>query len=204
RTLLGGALDWVWRPTRVRSPVALVPDQVARRTTGTDDDCMTLSAPAPPALPPPRPRRPVVMGVLAVVIVTMLGVLAAVIAGHYSGTSPTILPGPPLYVSPSGRDGNDGASAATPLATIQAALAKAGPGTVINLAPGVYHEQPTTVRDGAPGAPITIKGPETGTDRAARYQAVVYGTGRIVSIDHSWITLDGFTIDGQERLATTP
>ena len=60
------------------------------------------------------------------------------------------------------------------------------------------------MRDGAPGAPITIKGPETGTDRAGRYQAVLYGTGRIFSIDHSWITLDGFTIDGQEQLGGVP
>ena len=166
---------------------------------------MTLSAPAPPAAPPPRPRRPVVVGVLAAVVVALLGVLTAVIVGHGSGTAPAVpVPGPPLFVDPSGRDGNDGTSAATPLGSIQAALEKAGPGTVINLAPGVYHEQPTTVRDGAPGAPITIKGPETGTDRAGRYRAVVYGTGRIVNIDHSWITLDGFTIDGQEQLATTP
>src|SRR6185312_3471682 len=74
------------------------------------------------------------------------------------------------------------------------------PGTTINLAEGVYREALTTVRDGAPGAPITIKGPETGTDRDGRYRAVLYGTGRIVNIDHSWITLDGFTIDGQEQL----
>ena len=60
------------------------------------------------------------------------------------------------------------------------------------------------MRDGAPGAPIMIKGPETGTDRAGRYQAVLYGTGRIFNIDHSWITLDGFTIDGQEQLASVP
>jgi hypothetical protein len=33
---------------------------------------------------------------------------------------------------------------------------------------------------------------------------VVHGTGRIFNIDHSWITLDGFTVDGQEQLATTP
>src|SRR5438105_2643567 len=56
---------------------------------------------------------------------------------------------------------------------------------------------------GAPGAPITIKGPETGTDRAGRYRATLYGTGRVVSIDHSYYTLDGFTIDGQEALAGT-
>jgi hypothetical protein len=33
---------------------------------------------------------------------------------------------------------------------------------------------------------------------------VLYGTGRIFNIDHSHITLDGFTIDGQEQLATVP
>jgi Right handed beta helix region/Protein of unknown function (DUF1565) len=167
---------------------------------------MSLSAPAPTAPPPPpSPRRPVVVGVLAAVILAMLAVLAVVIVNHSTGPAPAPVPaGPPLYVSPSGRDANDGTSAATPLATIQAALEKAGPGTVINLAPGVYHEEPTTVRDGAPGAPITIKGPETGTERAGRYQAVLYGTGRIFNIDNSWITLDGFTIDGQEQLAATP
>ena len=60
------------------------------------------------------------------------------------------------------------------------------------------------MRDGAPEAPIVIKGPETGTDREGRYRAVLYGTGRVVNIDHSWITLDGFTIDGQEQLADVP
>ena len=170
---------------------------------------MPLSAPAPPApAPPPTPRRRVVVGVLAVVIVAMLAVLAVVLVNRSDPAAPgggsPVPAGPPLYVSPTGRDSNDGASAATPLGTIQAALEKATPGTVVNLAPGVYREQPFTVRDGAPGAPITIKGPETGTDRAGRYQAVVYGTGRIFNIDHSWITLKGFTIDGQEQLASTP
>jgi hypothetical protein len=74
---------------------------------------------------------------------------------------------------------------------------------VINLAPGVYRETLATVRDGAPGAPITIKGPESGKDRAGRYRAVVYGTGRVVSVNHSYYTFDGFTIDGQEKLAGT-
>jgi len=169
---------------------------------------MPLSAPAPPApSPPSSPRRPVVMGVLAAVILAMLAVLTVVILGRSgsgSGTPAPAAPGPALFVNPTGRDGNDGTSAATPLATIQAALEKATAGSVVTLAPGVYHEQPTTIRDGAPGAPIVIKGPETGTDRAGRYQAVVFGTGRIFNIDHSWITLQGFTVDGQEQLAATP
>lgn len=169
---------------------------------------MPLSAPAPPAPSlPPSPRRPVVVGVLAAVILAMLAVLVVVILNRSdtgAGAPAPPAPGPALFVSPTGRDGNDGTSAATPLASIQAALEKATAGSVVTLAPGVYHEQPTTVRDGAQGAPIVIKGPETGTDRAGRYKAVVFGTGRVFNIDHSWITLQGFTVDGQEQLAATP
>ena len=108
-----------------------------------------------------------------------------------------------LHVDPdTGDDSADGSERA-PLRTIQTGLEKATPGTLISLAPGVYRESVSTVRDGAPGAPITIKGPETGTDRAGRYKATLYGTGRIVSVNHSWYTFDGFTIDGQEELAGT-
>ena len=118
-----------------------------------------------------------------------------------------VVPAPPptafLYVDPTGSDDNDGSSGA-PLRTIQAGLTKATPGTQITLAPGVYREQLTTVRDGTADAPITIKGPESGKDRAGRYQATVYGTGRVISIDHSHYVLDGFTVDGQEQLAATP
>jgi len=115
-------------------------------------------------------------------------------------------PGPAalsLYVNPSGDDRADGSMAA-PLKTIQEGLERATPGTTINLAPGVYREEPVTVHPGAPGAPITIKGPETGKDRSGRYQATLYGTNRVFSIDHSYYTLDGFTIDGQEELGDTP
>jgi Protein of unknown function (DUF1565) len=136
-------------------------------------------APTPPAVAPAPPQPP-------------------------QPTAPA--PSPPprptrvLYVDPVGADTNDG-SATAPLRTIQAGLEKATPGTEISLAPGVYREELTTVRDGAPGAPIMIKGPESGKDRAGRYKAVVYGTGRVVSVNHSYYWLDGFTIDGQEKLA---
>ena len=166
--------------------------------------------PTPTSVTPPR--RTVVIAVVATVVVALLAVLTVVFLtrqpdGQVAAPPPSaapVAPQPPLYVSPEGRDSNDGATPGTPLATIQAALEKATPNTTINLAAGVYHEELTTVRDGAPGAPITIKGPETGTDREGRYQAVLYGTGRVVNIDHSWITLDGFTIDGQEQLANIP
>ena len=107
-----------------------------------------------------------------------------------------------LYVDPAGDDANDG-SVRAPLRTIQAALNKATPGARINLAAGEYREQPRTVVAGRPGAPITIKGPEAGTEVNARRKAVLYGAGRIFNIDHSHYTLDGFTIDGQEGLRDT-
>jgi hypothetical protein len=118
--------------------------------------------------------------------------------------TPTPLPAPlkVLYVAPTGADANDG-SAKAPLRTIQAGLEKAAPGTEISLAPGVYREELTTVHDGTADHPITIKGPETGTDRAGRYKATLYGTGRVISINNSYYRLDGFTVDGQEKLEGT-
>jgi Right handed beta helix region len=108
-----------------------------------------------------------------------------------------------LHVSPDGSDAGDG-SVGAPLRTIQASLERATPGTVVNLAPGVYREKPVTVHDGAPGSPIVIKGPETGKDRGGRYRATLYGTGRVFSVNNSYYTFEGFTIDGQEKLAGIP
>ena len=109
-----------------------------------------------------------------------------------------------LAVSPTGNDVADGSPNA-PLRTIQAGLDRATPGTQITLAPGVYREKlQSPCATAPPDAPITIKGPETGKDRAGRYQATLYGTGRVFSVDHSYYTLDGFTIDGQEELADIP
>jgi chitodextrinase len=107
-----------------------------------------------------------------------------------------------LYVSPSGSDSNTGTSSSAPLKTIQAALDKATAGTTIHLAQGIYRERPETKRAGTASAPITLQGPETGKARSGRYKAVLYGTGRIFNIDHGHYVLQGFTIDGQEKLAS--
>ncbi|MGH8965025.1 MAG: DUF1565 domain-containing protein, partial [Actinomycetes bacterium] len=141
------------------------------------------------------------------IVLIVLGVIALVVAFVIVSTTggptdPSPDPGAEarqMYVSPTGNDTGDGSQAA-PLRTIQAALDDAEAGTVINLAPGEYREQPTTQRDGDPDAPITIRGPENGKDPSGRSQAVLYGTGRIFNIDHSNYTLEGFTIDGQEGL----
>jgi hypothetical protein len=149
-------------------------------------------------------------GRAAAIAAVAFGALAALLAfviftAMDGGPAPSQRPAPSaqatqLYVSPTGNDGGPGTEAA-PLQTIQAALEKAQPGTVITLAPGEYREEPTTVRDGAPDAPITIRGPENGKDPSGRSKAVLFGTGRIFNIDHSYYTLEGFTIDGQEQLS---
>jgi hypothetical protein len=157
-----------------------------------------------------------IYALIGVVVLAAVVVVAAVRTGGVDpvpGTpgaapAPTAPPAPAptaaLFVNPeTGADTNDGSEGA-PLRTIQAALEAAAPGTQITLAPGAYHEVLQTTHDGAPDAPITIKGPETGTDRAGRYQATLYGTGRVISVDHSYYRFEGFTIDGQEQLAGVP
>jgi hypothetical protein len=154
-----------------------------------------------------------VYALAAAVVLLLIVVVAAVSTGGQDPVpgSPTALPAPPqasapapaalLYVNPTtGADTNDGSEAA-PLRSIQAGLDKATPGTQITLAPGVYREQLATARDGTPDAPITIKGPESGQDHVGRYQATLYGTERVVSVNHSYYRFEGFTIDGQEGLA---
>src|SRR5262245_32873126 len=93
------------------------------------------------------------------------------------------------YVSPAGDDHNSGTSQAAPFLQIQRAVDLAQPGDVIVLAAGVYRQDVVSRRSGSPDAPITIRGSTT---------AVVQGAGsdRVIEINHSYITLEGFTING--------
>jgi hypothetical protein len=161
----------------------------------------------PPARPVARQTRMwrnLALGAVAAAAV-LVAVLLVFAPGPTSSPPPPgptpgpVATGPQLYVAPTGNDSNDGSQGA-PFQTIQKALDEAQPGTTINLAPGEYREEIATQRDGQPGAPITLKGPETGQDKAGRYQATVYGTGRVVSVDHSYHVFEGFTIDGEEKL----
>ena len=93
------------------------------------------------------------------------------------------------YVSPSGSDSNSGTSSDSPFKTVQKALNAAQPGQAIYLMPGDYYQDVISVRDGRPDSPIKITG---------LANAVVKGGGndRVVEINHDYITLDGFTVDG--------
>lgn len=74
--------------------------------------------------------------------------------------------------------------------SIQAAIELAHPGDTVELKDGEYREDLSTVRDGEPDKRITIKGSR---------DAILHGGGkeaRLFQVMHSYITLDGFTIDG--------
>jgi parallel beta-helix repeat protein len=102
---------------------------------------------------------------------------------------PTYAAGVSYYVNPQGSDSNRGTSPDAPLKTIQQALRLAQPGDVITLAPGDYFQDVTTERNGLREAPITITGPANAVLKGA-------GNGRIFQVNHDYLTLNGFTIDG--------
>lgn len=77
---------------------------------------------------------------------------------------------------------------------IQKAVDAALPGDTIELLPGEYYQDVITKKDGLPDQPITIYGPKSSIVRGA-------GNSRIFEINHSYITLDGFTVDGRFRAA---
>ena len=65
------------------------------------------------------------------------------------------------------------------------------PGDTINLSDGSYTESIVTVRDGEEDRPITIKGGNG---------AIIHGDNddKIVTVLHSWVSLEGFTVDGEQ------
>lgn len=133
-----------------------------------------------------------------------LALTVAAFVGAAGLWNPAGAAGTAYFVSPIGADTNSGTSAAAPFKTIQKALDLAQPGTTITLAAGSYREAVATKVAGTAGAPITIRGPETGKAVGGRYKATVYSpAGRVVSINHSYYTIDGFTIDGQPDIART-
>jgi hypothetical protein len=109
-----------------------------------------------------------------------------------------LMPGPShtYHVSLEGSDANTGLGTSQPLKTIQKALQLAEPGDRIQLADGDYRQSFTSVRPGRHGAPITIIGGQ---------KAVVRGDddhNRIIEINHDYITMQGFRIDGKHGKGT--
>ena len=76
-----------------------------------------------------------------------------------------------------------------PFGRIQDALNAAQPGDVITVAPGTYTETLSTVRNGAAGAPITLRAAEP-------RGAVVTRAGRVLTVGHPYFVVDGLVLDG--------
>ena len=77
-----------------------------------------------------------------------------------------------------------------PFGRIQDALNAAHAGDTITVAPGTYSEMLRTVRDGAPGAPITLRA-------AQSREAIVARAGRVLTVGHPYFVVDGLVLDGE-------
>lgn len=102
---------------------------------------------------------------------------------------PTNSSGKNYYIDPSGNDSNSGLLSSSPFKSIQKAIDLAQGGDTITLGSGNYNQDLTSKRNGSKDKPIVITGPK---------EAVIKGAGkaRVFEINHSYITLTGFTIDG--------
>jgi hypothetical protein len=124
--------------------------------------------------------------------------LCAALASGAAAADSSPLPSPggfDLYVSPLGTDSERGDDWARPLKTIQRALELAQPGHRIAIGAGEYFEDPRTVRDGRPGAPISLFGAAGAIVKGA-------GNARVFEIRHSHLELVNLEIDGKVRDAS--
>ncbi len=97
-----------------------------------------------------------------------------------------------IFVSPNGKDTNQGLSPQKPLKSIKEALKRAQPGDTIVLMTGTYHENVKITKSGLPGKPITIVG-EPGAEIKGNWKK----GGRIIDIRASYIHIINLKIDGK-------
>jgi hypothetical protein len=78
-----------------------------------------------------------------------------------------------------------------PFDRIQEAFDAAQPGDSITVLAGTYIETLRTVRDGRMDAPITVRAP------GGRGSVLVSQRGRVLTINHAYVIVDGLVLDGQ-------
>lgn len=120
------------------------------------------------------------LGASVSMLTTIVAVLLVVVAGN--GLAATT-----HYVAPGGQGQG---SVAAPFGRIQLALDAAQPGDVIEVAPGTYVESLRTVRAGAVGAPIVLRGRQPGS------AIVRTGAATVLTVSHADVHIDGMVLDG--------
>lgn len=78
-----------------------------------------------------------------------------------------------------------------PFGRIQDAINSAQPGDRVVIAPGTYSERIVTIRPGTAQLPITIRA------RDARGTVTVTASGRVLTANHAYVTVDALILDGQ-------
>ena len=92
-----------------------------------------------------------------------------------------------IHVAPGGT--GTGTSAA-PFGRVQDGLDVAQPGDVVSVAPGSYKETVRTVRAGTSSARITLRA------RGSRGSVVLTASGRVLTVSHPYVTVEGLVLDG--------
>src|SRR5262245_4657154 len=92
------------------------------------------------------------------------------------------------FVAPGGTGNGAGAS---PFGFAQQGLDAAQPGDIVTLAPGSYAESLVTRRGGSQAAPITLRAAPGGG------AVVLSAPGRVLAVNHPYLTLEGLVLDGQ-------
>jgi hypothetical protein len=77
-----------------------------------------------------------------------------------------------------------------PFDRIQDAVNAAQPGDTVVVQAGTYAESLRTARDGRMGAPVTLR------SAAGRGTVVVAHRGRVLTINHAYVVVEGFVLDG--------
>jgi Right handed beta helix region len=87
--------------------------------------------------------------------------------------------------------GTGSGSSTAPFGRIQDAINAAQPGDEIIVGPGTFTETLQTIRAGAASQPITIRSAN------GRGTTIVTALGRVLTVAHPYITIDGLVLDGQ-------
>jgi hypothetical protein len=92
------------------------------------------------------------------------------------------------FVAPGGTGSGTSTS---PFGRIQDALNAAQPGDVVTVRRGTYADALRTVRAGAAGRPIRLRAAD------GRGSVVVTAAGRVLTVGHAYVTVEGLVLDGR-------